>query len=1025
MLNQLKTIIGENAQVAPSVPTPHYGLMSVKRGVYKYLLKEGSEEVVIGLNLAGMKLNKEQWEHILKQINPSEIEALNLSGNELQELRFSATFSNLKYLEVSDCEALRSIVFEGTMPHLERLVLQDNQLEELVLPTGFDVLEHLNIQGNKLEKLTFEGACPQLSFVDVSKNQLKKLSFSEGFDGLNYLYAYNNQLKKLEFGVDMPHLEIVNLQDNQLGDQIDDWLQRLPKKEEEKEKDNCVLYIHGNPLNTQMESNIKDRQDAFLFLKEYVTGRKDGVEDNEYKVMVVGNGSVGKSSLVDRLVYNSFTLNRASTHAIRFERYEQEGFPYVLNIWDFGGQELYHATHRLFLQSNCLYLICWDRTTEEKLKNGWIDVEIEGGIMDRKHPLSYWIHYVNYFGKGSPLIVTQTKAAEEMKIGPPNEASLRELYTGATEKFDTISIDSGIDDEFDNGFEVLKVKVRRAIRKMNRPNKSDATWLKIRQKIYERQEEIRRKDKQQEKTTHLKQMSYEAFAKMIREDFECTVTNPQHVLNWLKETGVVFHEEGLFGDQILIDQEWAIKAVYTIFKRDSKAYHKFIRQDGQFSGEDLNNIWEAKGYSVEEQQLFVRFMKTCELCFEIEDEEDRWKPFIERQFIAPQLLKDEKHLMVQDKEEEWLANATSNELLYAKFAFDYLHEGIIQSFIVKTHQLADRKDIWRNGILLKWNGESVIVEVLNSELYIKTTQASGGALLRKVKQILLEMFKDKAKVEYSVNGTDYFSPDKIEQRDRIFTEDGKGFPKELFYLFDREQAMVCEVSEEGKGKMSALPIINEKQQALEEVFNTKKVTEGKPKLVFFAAEADGQKSMYANILKEWDSIDKSSFENAFRENNTTILNVFDHIESNEPHLVHFSVHGIWSPEKKQAALILEGHDRHHDEYELWEDALYEELETMKADLQQFPSVFLFNACHSASIAQNISRLGVYCIGFSGKIRYDLARFFAANFYNQYKKTQGDVRKAFRSGRRAAIMNSKNKQKYREISKLYHNGQLIN
>jgi len=49
------------------------------------------------------------------------------------------------------------------------------------------------------------------------------------------------------------------------------------------------------------------------------------------------------------------------------ERYVMPMFPIRLNIWDFGGQEIMHATHQFFLTKRSLYLLVLDaRLTQEK-----------------------------------------------------------------------------------------------------------------------------------------------------------------------------------------------------------------------------------------------------------------------------------------------------------------------------------------------------------------------------------------------------------------------------------------------------------------------------------------------------------------------------------------------------------------------------------------------------------------------------------------------------------------------------------
>ena len=52
-----------------------------------------------------------------------------------------------------------------------------------------------------------------------------------------------------------------------------------------------------------------------------------------------------------------------TTKGIDIHRHEfplRNGRRFRLNVWDFGGQEIYHATHQFFLTHRSLYLLLDD-----------------------------------------------------------------------------------------------------------------------------------------------------------------------------------------------------------------------------------------------------------------------------------------------------------------------------------------------------------------------------------------------------------------------------------------------------------------------------------------------------------------------------------------------------------------------------------------------------------------------------------------------------------------------------------------
>jgi small GTP-binding protein len=118
---------------------------------------------------------------------------------------------------------------------------------------------------------------------------------------------------------------------------------------------------------------------------------------NEGKLIFVGRGEVGKTSLVRRLVEKRFNEGEAKTQGIRITnwRLRSGGATVRLNIWDFGGQEIMHSTHQFFLTRQSLYILVLNG------REGGEDVDAE-----------YWLKHIETFGAESPVIVVQNKIAQ-------------------------------------------------------------------------------------------------------------------------------------------------------------------------------------------------------------------------------------------------------------------------------------------------------------------------------------------------------------------------------------------------------------------------------------------------------------------------------------------------------------------------------------------------------------------------------------------------------------------------------------
>ncbi len=121
--------------------------------------------------------------------------------------------------------------------------------------------------------------------------------------------------------------------------------------------------------------------------------------------MFVGQGSVGKTSLIHRIVSNEFNSNERKTDGIAIHEWEisenaltnesdlsRKTGNIHLHIWDFGGQEIMHATHQFFLTKRSLYILVLDaRLTQEE------------------NCVEYWLKIIQSFGGESPVMIVGNK----------------------------------------------------------------------------------------------------------------------------------------------------------------------------------------------------------------------------------------------------------------------------------------------------------------------------------------------------------------------------------------------------------------------------------------------------------------------------------------------------------------------------------------------------------------------------------------------------------------------------------------
>jgi internalin A len=179
------------------------------------------------------------------------------------------------------------------------------------------------------------------------------------------------------------------------------------------------LDLRGNPLDIPDEvlSRWQDAPFILNFLKQKAFGERPL---NEVKLLFVGEPEVGKTSLVEALVTNECQPDKRSTQGIDIKKWtipiaddKEQTQNVQVNIWDFGGQEIMHHTHKFFLTARSLYLLIFNARHNSD-----------------QNRLEYWLDLVTTIaGSDVPLLLVANHIDELAGRAPDiNEATLRSKH---------------------------------------------------------------------------------------------------------------------------------------------------------------------------------------------------------------------------------------------------------------------------------------------------------------------------------------------------------------------------------------------------------------------------------------------------------------------------------------------------------------------------------------------------------------------------------------------------------------------
>ena len=515
-------------------------------------------------------------------------------------------------------QELLQIIEKAARDKQTTLDLSDNQLTRLPEAIAqLSNLRELDLGNNQLTRLP--EAIAQLSnlrVLDLSYNQLTTLPEAIAqLSHLSWLYLSNNQLTTLPEAIkQLSQLEKLDLRGNQLN-------------------------IPAEILGSSWDSLGKPSQ-ILTYYFSLATEEKQPL--NEAKVLLVGQGTVGKTSLVKRLINNTFDANESKTQGINIEKWDLEvnGQNIRLNIWDFGGQEIMHATHQFFLTKRSLYLLVINARENEQ-----------------QNRLEYWLRIIQSFGGDSPIILVGNKIDDHPL--DLDQTGLRKKYENIKDIV-PISCKTGAGIE-ENLLSIIKRELTN-LEGINDP--LPKSWFQVKTHL------------EKTKKDYILYHEYQSICqneKIIEELKQSTLIELLHQL------GIVLNfrdDFGLKGVPVL-NSEWVTSGVYKILN-DNLLMTQFR---GILTLQELRRILDSVKYPDDKPEFIIKMMEKFELCFPLDNK---------NQYLIPDLLPKE-----EPATGEW------ENVLAFEYHYNILPSSIISRFIVRMHHQADKKTWWRSGIVLK------------------------------------------------------------------------------------------------------------------------------------------------------------------------------------------------------------------------------------------------------------------------------------------------------------------------------------
>jgi len=601
------------------------------------------------------------------------LEKLVLPSNQISDISGIKELKGLTYLDLTSNQ-IRDISSLKELKGLTKLTLYNNQISDISSLKGLKGLTYLDLYNNRISDISSLKELKRLTKLTLYNNQISDISSLKELKGLTSLILYNNQISDISSLKELKRLTTLYLNSNQISDISS--LKELKNLKYLSLQFNKIthmpaefldlgteislgyavkeegIFLKNNPLESPPVEIVRKGNEAIRQYFKSLEGEKQAL--NEVKVLLVGDGAAGKTSLVKRLLGQDFDKNESQTHGININTMEitQNNNIIKIRLWDFGGQEIMHATHQFFLSKRSLYILVLDGRKDEKTE--------------------YWLNHIKSFGGDSPVLVVLNKIDQNPGFDV-NPRFLLEKYPHI-KGFYRLSCKSG------NGMVPFKKELIQQLVSIEMLRTTWATsWFNVKKHL-------------EEMDAHF--IDYDTYRQICQTAGVKSEKERDTLVDFLNDLGVILHfKEFHLEDTHVLEPKWITNAVYKIINSEQLSAGKGVLELGRL-GEILKAKTGANAaytYPPNKYKYIFQLMNKFELCFLMD----------KNKILVPDLLEKGEPVFDFDY----------TGALKFRISYDFLPQSVMPRFIVRNHMDIKDKLNWRTGVVLENKGFNAVAVV--------------------------------------------------------------------------------------------------------------------------------------------------------------------------------------------------------------------------------------------------------------------------------------------------------------------------
>ena len=425
-------------------------------------------------------------------------------------------------------------------------------------------------------------------------------------------------------------------------------------------KQKAIIYLSHTTVEDIPDMSIFEQ--PFEVIEEFFRQRSLGRTHplNEIKVVFLGDGEAGKSHTIARLMNDGgepkgYVDVSTPGIVIKHKEYTVDGRTFRVKYWDFGGQEIMHSMHRIFLTGRTMYVV---------LLNARDDTQ-----GDRAH---YWLQNIQNFAPGAPVLLVLNKIDQNPRASV-DERTLRGRYPNLTQIVRLSALDFD-QEKFNQAFTDVLLK------EIQNTGYLDAhwpdSWSQVKRELETMDEHYILGDR------------YQAICQ--KHDVNEVQTE---LLHWFNDLGVSFcfcdPDDYTLKKHVILRPDWITNGLYIILFNECDGFingrlpHRSIYELLERASHDPAvrcTLSKATYDRPGDVEYVLGVMRKFQLSLDAGDKTE----------FIPMLCQQDATVDIKDCEQD-------PDVLEFRMAFEYLPNNLLHRLMVDRHRELDMENVWRTG----------------------------------------------------------------------------------------------------------------------------------------------------------------------------------------------------------------------------------------------------------------------------------------------------------------------------------------